>query len=60
MLIAEHIYWGITTPDLLPWQEKCQEWLIARNIPRPAMPEGIRDKRKAFGFPYKEEEIPLL
>ncbi len=60
MLIAEHIYWGITTPDLLPWQKKCQEWLIARNIPRPAMPDGIRDKRKAFGFPYKEEEIPLL
>ncbi len=60
MHIAEDIYWGITTPDLLPWQKKCQEWLISRNIPRPAMPDGIRDKRKAFGFPYKEEEIPLL
>lgn len=60
MHIAEDIYWGITTPDLLPWQKKCQDWLIARNIPRPAMPDGIRDKRKAFGFPYKEEEIPLL
>lgn len=60
MFIAEHIYWGITTPDLLPWQKKCQEWLIARNIPRPAMPDGIRDKRKAFGFPFTEEAIPLL
>lgn len=60
MHIAEDIYWGITTPDLLPWQKKCQEWLIARNIPRPAMPVGIRDKRKAFGFPYEEEDIPLL
>ena len=60
MHIAEDIYWGITTPDLLPWQKKCQEWLIARNIPRPAMPDGIRDKRKAFGFPYEEDEIPLL
>ena len=60
MFIAEDIYWGITTPDLLPWQKKCQQWLIARNIPRPPMPDGIRAKRKAFGFPTKEEDIPLL
>ncbi len=60
MLVAEHIYWGITTPDLLPWQKKCQQWLMARNIPRPAMPKGIRDKREAFGFPTREEDIPLL
>ncbi|WP_223496923.1 ankyrin repeat domain-containing protein [Stenotrophomonas indicatrix] len=60
MLIAEHIFWGITTPDLLPWQKKCQQWLVARGIPRPPMPKGIRDKREAFGFPTKEEDIPLL
>ena len=60
MLIAEHIFWGITTPDLLPWQKKCQLWLVARGIPRPPMPKGIRDKREAFGFPTKEEDIPLL
>jgi len=60
MFIAEHIYWGITTPDLLPWQKKCQQWLIAHNIPRPPMPDGIRDKRKAFGFPTEEADIPLL
>ncbi|WP_406234290.1 ankyrin repeat domain-containing protein [Isoptericola jiangsuensis] len=60
MLVAEHIYWGITTPDLLPWQKKCQQWLMARNIPRPPMPKGIRDKREAFGFPTREEDIPLL
>ncbi|MGV8959973.1 MAG: ankyrin repeat domain-containing protein [Stenotrophomonas sp.] len=60
MFIAEHIYWGITTPDLLPWQKKCQQWLIAHNIPRPPMPDGIRDKRKAFGFPKEEADIPLL
>lgn len=60
MLIAEHIFWGITTPDLLPWQKKCQQWLVTRDIPRPPMPKGIRDKREAFGFPTKEEDIPLL
>ncbi|WP_312107758.1 ankyrin repeat domain-containing protein [Stenotrophomonas indicatrix] len=60
MLIAEHIFWGITTPDLLPWQKKCQQWLVARGIPRPPMPKGIRDKREAFGFPTKEEDIQLL
>ena len=60
MLVAEHIYWGITTPDLLHWQKKCQQWLMARNIPRPPMPKGIRDKREAFGFPTREEDIPLL
>jgi ankyrin repeat protein len=60
MIMAEHIYWGVTTPDLLPWQKKCQQWLVARDIPRPPMPDGIRQKREAFGFPTKEEDVPLL
>jgi ankyrin repeat protein len=59
-MMVEDIYWGVTTPDLLPWQKKCQQWLIARNIPRPTMPEHIRKKREAFGFPTREEDIPLL
>jgi hypothetical protein len=59
-MMVEDIYWEITTPDLLPWQKKCQQWLIARNIPRPPMPEHIRKKREAFGFPTREEDIPLL
>ncbi|MGV8959975.1 MAG: ankyrin repeat domain-containing protein [Stenotrophomonas sp.] len=59
-MMVEDIYWEITTPDLLPWQKKCQQWLIARNIPRPPMPEHIRRKREAFKFPSKEEDIPLL
>lgn len=60
MIMAEHIYWGITTPELLPWQKKCQQWLVARNIPRPPMPDGIRQKREAFGLPATEKDIPLL
>ncbi|MGV8959974.1 MAG: ankyrin repeat domain-containing protein [Stenotrophomonas sp.] len=59
-MMVEDIYWEITTPDLLPWQKKCQQWLIARNIPRPPMPEHIRRKREAFNFPIQEEDIPLL
>lgn len=59
-MMVEDIYWEITTPDLLPWQKKCQQWLIDRGIPRPPMPEHIRRKREAFGFPTKEEDIPLL
>ena len=60
MRMVDDIYWEVTTPDLLPWQKKCQQWLIARNIPRPPMPEHIRRKREALGFPAKEEDIPLL
>lgn len=59
-MMVEDIYWEITAPDLLPWQKKCQQWLVARNIPRPPMPEHIRKKRESFGFPTKEEDIPLL
>ncbi len=59
-MMVEDIYWEITTPDLLPWQKKCQQWLIARNIPRPPMPEHIRKKREAFKFPSREEDVPLL
>lgn len=59
-LMVEDIYWEITTPDNLPWQKKCQQWLIERNIPRPPMPEHIRRKREAFKFPSREEDIPLL
>lgn len=58
--MVEDIYWEITTPDNLPWQKKCQQWLIERNIPRPPMPEHIRRKREAFKFPSREEDIPLL
>jgi len=59
-LMVEDIYWEITTPDLLPWQKKSQAWLVARGIPRPPMPEHIRKKREAFGFPSREEDVPLL
>lgn len=58
--MVEDIYWEVTTPDNLPWQKKCQQWLIERNIPRPPMPEHIRRKREAFKFPSREEDIPLL
>lgn len=60
MRMVDAIYWEITTPDLLPWQKKCQQWLIARNIPRPPMPEHIRRKRESFGYPTEEKDIPLL
>ncbi len=59
-LMVEDIYWEITTPDLLPWQKKCQQWLVERNIPRPPMPGNIKKKREAFGFPTEEKDIPLL
>jgi len=59
-VMVEDIYWEITTPDNLPWQKKCQQWLADLNIPRPPMPEHIRRKREAFKFPSKEEDIPLL
>ena len=60
MRMVDAIYWEITTPDLLPWQKKCQQWLVARGIARPPMPEHIRRKREAFGFPSDEKDVPLL
>ena len=60
MRMVDAIYWEITTPDLLPWQKKCQQWLVARGIARPPMPEHIRKKRAAFGYPTEEKDIPLL
>ena len=60
MRMVDAIYWEITTPDLLPWQKQCQQWLIERNIPRPPMPQHIRRKREAFGYPTDEADIPLL
>lgn len=58
--MVEAIYWEITTPDLLPWQKKCQQWLIDHGIARPPLPQYIREKREAFGFPAKEQDIPPL
>ena len=60
MMMVEDIYWLMTTPDNLPWQKKCQQWLIERGIERPPMPESIRRQREAFGFPTREDDIPLL
>jgi len=60
MTMVEDIYWLMTTPDNLPWQKKCQQWLIERGIERPPMPESIRGQREAFGFPTREDDIPLL
>lgn len=60
MRMVDAIYWEITTPDLLPWQKQCQQWLIEHNIPRPPMPQHIRRKREAFGYPTDEADIPLL
>ncbi len=60
MPIVENIYWHPGSPATTAWQRKCQRWLQDKGIVRPPMPESIRTMRKAFKFPSKEKDIPLL
>lgn len=60
MPIIEEIYWHPGSPETVEWQRRCQHWLRDKGIPRPPMPEAIREMRKAFKFPYEEKHIPLL
>ena len=60
MLMAEDIFWEITTPGHAQAQRHCQQWLLARGIERMPMPEHLRSKREAFGYPTDEADIPLL
>ena len=60
MIMAEEIFWEITTPEHAEAQRKCQQWLLARGIERMPMPEHLRRKREAFGYPTDEADIPLL
>ena len=60
MIMAEEIFWEITTPEHAEAQRKCQQWLLARGIERMPMPEHLRRKREAFGYPTNEADIPLL
>ena len=60
MIIAESIFWEITTPEHAEAQRNCQQWLLARGIERMPMPDYLRRKREAFGYPTDEADIPLL
>lgn len=58
--VIDDIYWHPGTPDAPEWQRKCQQWLQARGIARPSMPDHLREMRRTFGLPHEEAEIPLL
>ncbi len=58
--VIADIYWHPGSPDTTEWQRRCQHWLRDKGIPRPPMPEHLRDMRKAFKFPYEEKDIPPL
>ena len=60
MIMAEEIFWEITHPNHAEAQRKCQQWLLARGIERMPMPDHLRRKREAFGYPTDEADIPLL
>jgi hypothetical protein len=62
-LIVESIFWYPTDPKnslAISWQRKCQQWLLQHGYKRPPLPDAYRDMRKSFGFPYEENDIPLL
>jgi uncharacterized protein len=59
--VVEAIYWYPSQgEENIAWQRKCQQWLKARGIERPAMPEYFREMRQNFGYPHEEKDIPLL
>lgn len=59
-LIAEAIFWYPAKPEIVEWQRKSQQWLLAHGFERPPMPDVYRDMRKNRGLPYEEKDIPLL
>jgi uncharacterized protein len=61
MMVVDQIFWGISSEKQIPWQRKCQQWLIKKGIQRSdKMPEEIRSDRKELGFPFEEKDVPLL
>lgn len=54
------IFWHPGNPKDPTWQRKCQQWLLQHGYKRPPMTERFRDMRKNLGFPYEEDQIPLL
>ena len=57
--VIDDIYWHPGNPDAPQWQRRCQQWLQARGIARPSMPDHLREMRRKLGFPYEESQIPL-
>jgi hypothetical protein len=59
--VVDSVYWfPSNSAGPIEWQKKCQQWLMQRGIQRPPMPEHFRRMRKDLGFPYEEQDIPLL
>ena len=54
------IFWHPGNPKNPTWQRKCQQWLLKHGYERPPLTERYRDMRKNLGFPYEEQDIPLL
>lgn len=54
------IFWHPGNPKDPTWQRKCQQWLLKHGYERPPLPDYLRDMRKNLGFPYEEQDIPLL
>ncbi|MBD9369877.1 hypothetical protein [Xanthomonas sp. XNM01] len=55
----EAIFWHPGTPDDPTWQIRSQRWLLLNGHQRPPMPEHYRRMRETFGFPHREDQIPL-
>jgi ankyrin repeat protein len=60
MPVVEDIYYLPVQPRAVEWQRRCQQWLRARNIPRPAMQPSMKQDRIKLGLPSEEKDIPLL
>lgn len=58
---VDDIYWFPLADDdpALPYQRKCQQWLQARGIARPPMPDFFRRMRERLGYPTDEASIPI-
>lgn len=58
--IIDAIFWHPGNPKDSTWQRKCQQWLLQHGYKRPPLSKQYRDMRQRLGFPYEEEQIPLL
>lgn len=60
MPMIEDIWYAPVTPDAIPWQRKCQHWLLDHGIQRTDAMGAWKEFRQRLGRPADPKNIPLL
>ncbi len=60
MPMIEDIWYAPVTPDAIPWQRKCQHWLLDHGIQRTDAMGAWKEFRQYLGRPTDPKDIPQL